>query len=165
MPRDGRSTGEVVARAPWLTEGYLKEPARSEDLWRDGYLHTGDIGFIDERGYLKVTDRLKDVIKTGGEWISSVHLEDIVSQMPDVNEVAAIGVADEKWGERPLIIVVPMEGSGLDEGSVLAHLKKAVDNGKLSSWALPDHVRIVDEIEKTSVGKINKKTLRSKYGG
>lgn len=165
VARDGQSTGEVVVRAPWLTEGYLKEPERSEELWRDGYLHTGDIGFIDEKGYVKVTDRLKDVIKSGGEWVSSVHLEDIVSQMPEVNEVAAIGVPDEKWGERPLIIVVPVEGASVDEDAVIAHLTKAVDDGRLADWALPDRVRIVDEIDKTSVGKIDKKTLRKKYTG
>jgi len=165
VPQDGQSTGEVVVRAPWLTEGYLKEPERSEDLWRGGYLHTGDIGFIDQRGYLKVTDRLKDVIKTGGEWVSSVQLEDLVSQMPDVNEVAAIGVSDEKWGERPLIIVVPMEGASVDENDVIAHLKKAADQGRLSDWAVPERVRVVDEIDKTSVGKIDKKALRRKYSG
>jgi len=164
VPRDGTSTGEVVARAPWLTQSYLKEPERSEELWRDGYLHTGDIGFFDEKGYLKVTDRLKDVIKSGGEWISSVHLEDLVSQMPEVNEVAAIGVPDDKWGERPLIIVVPLEGARVDSESVITHLRKAVDDGRLSDWAMPDRVRVVDEIDKTSVGKINKKELRRKYG-
>lgn len=163
VPRDGQTTGEIVARAPWLTEGYLKEPERSEELWRDGYLHTGDIGFFDDKGYLKVTDRLKDVIKTGGEWVSSVQLEDIASQMAEVNEAAAIGIADEKWGERPLLIVVPREGEDLEESSVMAHMKQAVDQGRLPEWALPNRVRIVDEIEKTSVGKIDKKTLRSKY--
>jgi fatty-acyl-CoA synthase len=164
MPRDGQSSGEVVVRAPRLTEGYLHEPQRSEELWRDGYLHTGDIAFIDEQGYVKVTDRLKDVIKTGGEWVSSVQLEDLVSQMPEVNEVAAIGVADEKWGERPLVIVVPVEGASLDEHDIIAHLKKAVEDGRLSNWALPDKVRVVDQIDKTSVGKIDKKVLRKKYG-
>jgi len=165
VPRDGESTGEIVARAPWLTEAYLKEPERSEELWRDGYLRTGDIGFFDNKGYLKVTDRLKDVIKSGGEWVSSVQLEDLVSQMPDVNEVAAIGVPDDKWGERPLVIVVPVEGRSVETGDILAHLKQAVDDGRLSQWAVPDQVRVVDEIDKTSVGKINKKELRRKYGG
>lgn len=164
VARDGEATGEVVARAPWLTQAYFKEPERSEELWRGGWLHTGDIGFIDERGYLKVTDRLKDVIKSGGEWISSVQLEDLVSQLPRVSEVAAIGVADEKWGERPLILVVPAEGASLDESEVIAHLKQSADDGVLSDWAVPDQVRIVDEIDKTSVGKINKKLLREKYG-
>ena len=164
MPRDGRTTGEVMVRAPWLTQGYFKEPERSEELWQGGYLHTGDIGFVDERGYLKVTDRLKDVIKSGGEWISSLQLEDIVSQLPQVSEVAAIGVADQKWGERPLILVVPLEGSGLTEPEVIEHLKKSAADGVLSKWAVTDQVRIVEEIDKTSVGKIDKKVLRNKYG-
>ena len=164
MPHDGRTTGEVIVRAPWLTEGYFKEPERSEELWRNGYLHTGDIGFIDERGYLKVTDRLKDVIKSGGEWISSLQLEDIVSQIPQVSEVAAIGVTDQQWGERPLILVVPAEGSTLTGEQVIEHLKQAAEDGVLSKWAVPDQVRIVDRIEKTSVGKIDKKALRKRYG-
>lgn len=165
VPHDGQSAGEVVARAPWLTEGYLKEPERSEELWPDEYLHTGDIGFIDEKGFLKVTDRLKDIIKSGGEWISSVQLEDIVSQMPQVSEVAAIGVPDDKWGERPLILVVPGEGASLDEQDVIAHLRKAADEGVLAEWAVPGDVRLVEEIDKTSVGKIDKKVLRKNYGG
>jgi len=164
LPRDGRSTGEVVVRAPWLTEGYFKEPERSEELWRGGYLHTGDIGFIDEQGFVKVTDRLKDVIKSGGEWISSVQLEDLVSQMPDVSEAAAIGISDEKWGERPLILVVPVSDSGVTEIDVVKHLKQAADAGVIAEWAVPDHVRVVDEIDKTSVGKVDKKVLREKYG-
>ncbi|MGA8261193.1 MAG: fatty acid--CoA ligase [Arenicellales bacterium] len=164
MPHDGRTTGEVVVRTPWLTEGYFKEPERSEELWQDGYLHTGDIGFIDERGYLKVTDRLKDVIKSGGEWISSLQLEDIVSQVPQVSEVAAIGVTDQQWGERPLILVVPVEGATLTEAQVIGHLTQAAEDGVLSKWAVPDQVRIVDRIEKTSVGKIDKKALRQRYG-
>ena len=98
VPRDGNSTGEVVVRSPWLTQGYLKEEQGSEELWKSGYLHTGDIGHFDESGYLKVTDRLKDVIKSGGEWISSLQLEDLVSQLDEVSEVAAIGIPDDKWG-------------------------------------------------------------------
>lgn len=162
---DGQATGEIVVRAPWLTEGYFKEPQLSEQLWHGGYLHTGDIAFIDDRGYVKVTDRLKDVIKSGGEWISSVQLEDIVSQIPQVNEVAVIGIPDQEWGERPLVLVVPAEGSGLTEDDVLKHLGKAADAGALSDWAVPERVRIIEAIDKTSVGKIDKKALRSKYGG
>ncbi|HHP7233675.1 MAG TPA: fatty acid--CoA ligase, partial [Desulfobacterales bacterium] len=107
LPHDGNSTGEVVVRAPWLTQGYLKDPEQSEMLWRDGWLHTGDVGFIDPEGYLQITDRIKDVIKTGGEWISSLALEDLISQHEGVSEAAVIGVADEKWGERPLALIVP----------------------------------------------------------
>ena len=97
--------------------------------------------------------------------MSSVQLEDLVSQMPEVNEVAAIGLADEKWGERPLVIVVPVGGADIDKDRIIAHLRQAVDEGRLSSWAVPDQVRVVDEIDKTSVGKIDKKALRKKYSG
>jgi fatty-acyl-CoA synthase len=98
LPHDGQSTGEVVVRSPWLTQGYTKDAGKSEELWQNGWLHTGDIGYVDEEGYLQITDRLKDVIKTGGEWISSLTLEDIISQHEAVSESAAIGVPDEKWG-------------------------------------------------------------------
>jgi fatty-acyl-CoA synthase len=165
-PHDGRSTGEVVVRAPWLTHGYLKEPERSRELWRGGYLHTGDIGHIDPRGYLQLTDRLKDVIKSGGEWISSLQLEDVVSRCEGVSEVAAIGVPDEKWGERPLVLVVPTrEGAAeITEDRIRAHIKARAEEGLISAWAVPEHVHIVQAIEKTSVGKIDKKQLRERYG-
>ena len=102
LPHDGRTTGEVVTRTPWLTQGYLKDPEKSEELWQDGWLHTGDVGFIDPEGYLQITDRIKDVIKTGGEWLSSLELEDIVSQHEAVSEAAVVGIPDEKWGERQI---------------------------------------------------------------
>src|SRR5258708_6852417 len=98
VPRDGKASGEVVVRAPWLTQGYLNDPANSEHLWRGGYLHTDDIGTIDPEGYLLITDRIKDVVKSGGEWFASLVLEDIISQYPGVSEVAVIGIPDEKWG-------------------------------------------------------------------
>ena len=166
MPRDGKSTGEVVVRAPSLTQGYFKNPETSEALWANGYLHTGDIGQIDENGYLKVTDRLKDVIKSGGEWISSLALEDIVSQLPGVGEAAAVGIPDERWGERPLVLVVPAPGqeSSVDPDAVRAHVQKFVDDGVISRWAMPERVELVESIDKTSVGKIDKKRLRARYG-
>ncbi len=163
LPRDGESTGEVVVRAPWLTQGYLHEPLQSAQLWRGGYLHTGDIGHIDQRGYLKVTDRLKDVIKSGGEWISSLQLEDLVSQLPGVAEAAAFGVADERWGERPMVLVVADAGAQLSDQTVIRHLHDCVERGIIAKWAVPDHVLVVESIEKTSVGKIDKKRLRQIY--
>ncbi|MEE9218305.1 MAG: fatty acid--CoA ligase [Acidobacteriota bacterium] len=165
IPRDGKTTGEVIVRAPWLTMGYVKDPERSEELWRDGYLHTGDIASIDERGYLQLTDRLKDIIKSGGEWISSLELESFISQVAGVSEVAAIGVPHEKWGERPLVLVVPKrEYAGkLTEETIKKHLRGFVERGVLSTWAVPDQVRFVEALEKTSVGKIDKKLLRQKY--
>ncbi|MCK5205868.1 MAG: AMP-binding protein, partial [Desulfobacterales bacterium] len=105
LPHDGKSCGEVVMRAPWLTASYFKEPVKTRELWRSGWLHSGDVGHIDEYGYLQITDRIKDVIKSGGEWISSLDLENLMSQHEAVLESAAIGIPDEKWGERPLMIV------------------------------------------------------------
>ena len=165
VPYDGEATGEVVVRAPWLTQGYLKEPEKSEELWEGGYLHTEDIGYVDERGYLQVTDRIKDVIKTGGEWVSSQEIEDILSQHEGVSEAAVIGVEDEKWGERPLAVVVPDQehADEITEEEIQSHVKERVDSGEISKFAVPDRVQFVEEIDKTSVGKIDKKTLREKY--
>ena len=165
VPHDGQATGEVVVRAPWLTQAYLKDTDASQQLWRGGYLHTGDIGTIDADGYLKVTDRIKDVIKSGGEWISSLALEDIVSQHPDVSEVAAIGVADEKWGERPMLLVVLNSDveNAVSEDQIRTLVQAQADEGVISSWAVPDRIQFVQSIEKTSVGKIDKKRLREQY--
>ena len=160
--RDGATTGEVVVRAPWLTQGYLNDPERSEELWTNGYLHTGDIGHIDAKGYLKITDRLKDVIKSGGEWISSLELEDLALATPSVSEAAVIGVADEKWGERPLVLVVGKE-TEIDCSAVAARFTEAAKAGLISEWAVPERIEKVDEIPKTSVGKIDKKRLREQF--
>jgi len=166
MPHDGKTTGEVVMRCPWLTQGYFKDPDRTKELWPDGWLHGGDIGHIDPEGYLQITDRLKDVIKTGGEWISSLELESLVSQHPAVSEVAAIGVPDAKWGERPMIVTVlkPDFKGKVSPDDIKAFLQKAVDEGKIPKYGLPDRYAIVDAIPKTSVGKINKIALRDQYG-
>ena len=165
VPRDEKTTGEVVVRAPALTQGYFKNAETSETLWAGGYLHTGDIGHIDKDGYLKVTDRLKDVIKSGGEWISSLALEDIVSQLDCVTEVAAIGIPDEKWGERPMVLVVPEPGheADLSEDVVRQHVQNHAERGEITRWAIPERVAIVKSIDKTSVGKIDKKRLRAHY--
>jgi len=165
VPHDGKSTGEVVVRAPWLTQGYFKDEEKSRELWAGGWLHTGDIGFIDREGYLQITDRLKDVIKTGGEWISSLELEDIISQHPGVGEVAVIGIQDAKWGERPMALVVAKPGSAetLRAEDILAAVKAHVDKGTLPKYGMPEKVLIVDQIAKTSVGKINKKQLRRDF--
>ena len=166
VPHDGKSTGEVVARSPWLTQGYAKDPSRSEDLWANGWLHTGDIGYIDGEGYLQITDRLKDVIKTGGEWISSLELESIISQHPAVSETAVIGVPDEKWGERPLALVVLREEfkGQVTEEDLKDYFIKAVAQGAIPKYGVPNEVRIVDAIAKTSVGKLNKRQLRKDFG-
>jgi len=157
---DGKATGEVVVRAPWLTQGYLKNPEASETLWQGGWLHTQDIGHIDPRGYLQVTDRLKDVIKTGGEWVSSLELEDVIGRCPGVSEVAVIGVANEKWGERPLALVVLKPEAQLTTEVIQAHVKKFADDGKISKFAIPEHVKFVESLARTSVGKLNKRIMR-----
>ncbi|MFZ3047162.1 MAG: fatty acid--CoA ligase [Desulfatirhabdiaceae bacterium] len=162
VPHDGKAPGEVVARAPWLTQGYLKDPEKSEILWENGWLHTGDIGFIDTEGYLQITDRVKDVIKTGGEWISSLQLEDIISQHPAISEAAVIGIPDEKWGERPMALVVLREEykGKVTEDELKAFFQKFVDQGLIPKYGIPSKIVMVDAISKTSVGKINKKQLR-----
>ncbi len=166
LPHDGKSAGEVIVRAPWLTQGYFKDAEKSEELWKGGWLHTGDIGFIDADGYLQITDRLKDVIKTGGEWLSSLELEDIISQLPEVGEVAVIGVPDSKWGERPLVLVVPAVGfaESLTPETVQSLVQQYIDQGNLPRFALPERVLVVDSIAKTSVGKLNKRQLRKEFG-
>ncbi|MFH1060453.1 MAG: fatty acid--CoA ligase [Pseudomonadota bacterium] len=163
VAHDGRAAGEIVVRAPWLTQGYFKNPEKGNELWAGGYLHTGDIANIDEQGYVKITDRLKDVIKTGGEWISSLELESLISQHPAVSEVAVVGVADDKWGERPLATVVAKpEYIGKVSGEEIKEfLARFVSDGAISKWAIPDQIRIMEVIPKTSVGKIDKRAIRA----
>ena len=164
---DGQSTGEIVVRAPWLTQGYLKDHKNSEQLWRGGYLHTGDVANRDPQGYLKITDRTKDVIKIGGEWLSSLEVEDVVAQHPAVSEVAVIGQPDERWGERPLALVVLREGQTgtVGEKELAAFVRDFADKGLLSKQVVLLRVRFVEAIDKTSVGKINKAELRRKHLG
>ena len=163
QPHDGETTGEVVVRAPWLTAEYVKNPQATAALWRGGFMHTGDVGHIDEDGSLMITDRMKDVIKSGGEWVSSLALESLASAVEGVGGVAAIGVPDPKWGERPLLLVVAANQAeqGEVETAVRSAFATAVMAGELSKWAVPKEIRFVSEIAKTSVGKIDKKTLRS----
>jgi fatty-acyl-CoA synthase len=165
LPHDGASTGEVVFRAPWLTKSYFKAPERTKELWRSGWLHSGDVGHIDADGYLQITDRIKDVIKSGGEWVSSLDLENIMSQHEAVAESAAIGVPDEKWGERPMMIVVlKADARGkVDEAALKAHMRQAAESGKLPKYGIPDRIVLVEEIPKTSVGKLDKKKMRKDF--
>jgi fatty-acyl-CoA synthase len=167
LPADGKSVGEIVVRAPWLTQGYLHDPTASEVLWRGGYLHTQDAATRSRDGYLQITDRMKDVIKTGGEWISSLELESLISQHPAVAEVAVIGVKDAKWGERPLALVVARSGheAMLTQEALQQHLLQHCQSGHLAKYAIPERFLFVPAIEKTSVGKTDKKLLRQKYGG
>jgi fatty-acyl-CoA synthase len=163
VAHDGASQGEVVVRSPWLTQGYLGEPEKSEELWRGGWLHTGDVGAIDGDGYLKIVDRIKDVVKTGGEWVSSLDLEDIILRMPGIAEVAVVGIPDERWGERPIALVVlkPGQGGATTEGTIRLHVDEHARRGAISRFAVPDRVHFVDVIPKTSVGKLDKKLIRA----
>jgi len=163
QPRDAKSTGEVVVRAPWLNAAYLKSPEATEALWRGGYMHTGDVGHIDADGSLMITDRMKDVIKSGGEWVSSLELESLASAVDGVVEVAAIVVPDPKWGERPLMLVIAEDNVDRQDISagITASVAGAITAGHLPKWAMPDEIRFVDEIAKTSVGKIDKKAIRA----
>jgi fatty-acyl-CoA synthase len=160
LPWDGESSGELQVRGPWIAAAYYDDPRSPESFTDDGWLKTGDVAVVDEHGYIRLVDRTKDVIKSGGEWISSVELENELMAHPAVAEAAVIGIAHEKWGERPLACVVLREGQSATKEDLLAHLE-----GRVAKWWLPDDVAFVDEIPKTSVGKFSKKDLRSKFEG
>ena len=166
VPRDGKTLGEVVVRAPWLTDGYYKDPEKSEALWSGGWLHTNDLAALDEKGTVMIRDRLKDVVKSGGEWISTLLLEDLLMHHPSVLEAAVIGAKDPKWGERPLAVVCLKNGTSATEGELISHLEKFVDEGRIAKFWLPEKVVISDvPLPKTSTGKLDKKPLREAYSG
>ena len=164
LPDGDPTGGEIVARAPWLTQGYVGRPEASEELWRSGYLHTQDVGSF-ERGYLRISDRIKDVIKTGGEWVSSVAIEDVISRHPSVAECAVIGVQDATWGERPLALVVARPGESVDESEIKHLVGGYVERGLLPSYSVPNRVLAVEALVRTSVGKYDKRALRQRYAG
>jgi fatty-acyl-CoA synthase len=161
LPADDIVQGELVLRAPWLTPCYPGDEEASAALWRGGWLHTQDIATIDAGGSIQIRDRIKDVIKTGGEWLSSLTLEDLIGDHPDVLEVAVVGVPDPKWQERPIAIVVARAGTAPTRDSINDLLKASVERGSISRYALVDDVLIVSALPKTSIGKIDKKALRS----
>jgi fatty-acyl-CoA synthase len=154
LPWDGEAVGEIEVRGPWITAGYHLDAA--PEKFDDGWLRTGDIGTLDPRGYFQITDRSKDVIKSGGEWISSVELENLLAASPDVLEAAVIGIPDDKWTERPLACVVTR--GDVDPSSLAQFL-----DGKVASWQVPENWTFIDEVPKTSVGKFDKKVLRARY--
>lgn len=161
LPADGETQGELVLRAPWLTMGYFNEPQKSAELWEHGWLHTGDVATLDDFGFIDIRDRIKDVIKTGGEWLSSLELEDLISRHPAVREVAVVGVPDPQWGERPFALLVAREGQTLDAKALKEHLKPFVEQGHINKWAIPSQIALVTDIPKTSVGKLDKKRIRT----
>ncbi|MBP9961551.1 MAG: fatty acid--CoA ligase [Pseudomonas sp.] len=160
LPADGESQGELVLRAPWLTMGYFREEQKGAELWDGGWLHTGDVATLDSMGVIDIRDRIKDVIKTGGEWVSSLELEDLISRHSAVREVAVVGIADPQWGERPFALLVVREGHSIDARGLKEHLKPFVELGHINKWAIPTQIALVTEIPKTSVGKLDKKRIR-----
>jgi fatty-acyl-CoA synthase len=154
LPWDGESVGEIEVRGPWITGAYHRDPA--PEKFDDGWLRTGDIGTIDALGYFQITDRSKDVIKSGGEWISSVELENLLAASPQVLEAAVIGIPDEKWTERPLACIVPR--GDVDPAELASFLAD-----KVASWQVPENWAFIDEVPKTSVGKFDKKVLRARF--
>ena len=163
LPQDGESVGEIVVRTPWLTQSYYKEEEKSKELWKGGYLHTGDVAYVDSKNFFKITDRIKDVIKTGGEWISSLELENLISKHDGVSEVAVVGIPDAKWSERPYAIVVPKADAEVSTEDIQQFLQKFVKDGTIAKWAIPSRIDFVSAIPKTSVGKIDKKRIRAEY--
>ena len=158
LPWDGESMGELQVRGPWVVASYYDNPESADRFTADGWFRTGDVATIDAEGYVQITDRTKDLIKSGGEWVSSVDVENLIMSHPKVLEAAVIAVPHPKWVERPLACVVPKPGSTLELGEIIDFLRP-----QLARWALPDAVEIIDAVPKTSVGKFDKKVLRERY--
>jgi fatty-acyl-CoA synthase len=156
LPWDGSAQGELQVRGPWIAAGYYAE--ERSPVTEDGWLQTGDVATIDPEGYIRIVDRTKDVIKSGGEWISSVELENEIMAHPDVAEAAVIGLPDQKWGERPVACVVAKDGASLSAEDVKQFL-----DGRVAKWWIPERVELIDEVPKTSVGKFSKKDLRARF--
>ena len=159
LPWDGEQRGELLFKGPWIADSYYNDP-RSEETFIDGWYHSGDIASVEPNGYIQIGDRVKDMVKSGGEWISSVDLETAIIAHPGVLEAAVVAIPHEKWGERPLACVVPNADSKgkLEKAEVLDFIRD-----KFASWWMPDDVVFIDEIPKTSVGKMDKKVLRERY--
>jgi fatty-acyl-CoA synthase len=161
VKNDGYSVGEVIVRAPWCTEGYYRDPEKTRQLWAGGWMHTGDMGVIDQEGYLQIVDREKDAVKSGGEFIPALLVESVISECRGAGEVAIIGIPDEKWGERPVVLMT--KTGDLTEEAVREHLAKFVASGRMQKWWIPDRVVFIDSMPKTSTGKADKKELRKLY--
>jgi fatty-acyl-CoA synthase len=156
LPWDGEAVGEIEVRGPWITASYYRDP--SPEKFDHGWLRTGDVGTVNGRGYVQITDRAKDVIKSGGEWISSVELENHLMAHPDIVEASVVGIPDPKWDERPLACVVRKPGSTVDAATLRDFL-----GDKVAKWQLPERWSFIDEVPKTSVGKFDKKVLRARH--
>ncbi len=158
QPWDGQSMGEMQVRGPWVIRSYYNNPDSADRFTPDGWFRTGDVATLDPEGYVQITDRTKDLIKSGGEWISSIDVETLIMGHPKVLEAAVIAVPHPRWVERPLACVVPKPGAELAPAEILDYLRP-----KLAKWALPDAVVLIDAVPKTSVGKFDKKVLRERF--
>ncbi|AWR95636.1 long-chain fatty acid--CoA ligase [Acidianus brierleyi] len=158
VPHDGNTIGEIVVRAPWLTREYYKDPEKTKRLWSGGWLHTGDLAVVDEYGYIRIVDRDKDAIKSGGEFIPSLLLEDVISSHPKIGQVAVVGMPDEKWGERPVAFIVLKDK--MTEEELKNYLMQKAEEGKIRKWWIPDKFVFLSDLPKTSTNKIDKKSLR-----
>lgn len=158
QPHDGVARGELLVRGPWVASAYFRD--EHPECFTDGWLRTGDIATIDPDGYLEIVDRAKDLIKSGGEWISSVALEQALVAHPAVGEAAVVAVAHERWQERPFALVVPAPEAVAEPADLLAWLRERVPR-----WWLPDRIAVVDALPRTSVGKIDKRALRDQVAG
>src|SRR4051794_7684208 len=160
LPWDGEARGELQAAGPWVAAGYYNDERSPDSFTEDGWLRTGDVATISPDGYVRLVDRTKDLVKSGGEWISSVELENAIMAHPKVAEAAVIGIPDEKWSERPLACVVPCEGEEVSLDELKAFLA-----GRVPRWWIPNDMEVIGEVPKTSVGKFSKKTLRERFAG
>jgi fatty-acyl-CoA synthase len=156
LPRDGKAFGDLLVRGPWITNGYFK--GEGGNVLRDGWFPTGDVATIDADGFMQITDRSKDVIKSGGEWISSIELENIAVAHPAIAEAAVIGVPHPKWDERPVVVAVKKQGAEVTREALLAFYE-----GKVAKWMIPDDVVFVAELPHTATGKLSKLTLREQF--
>jgi fatty-acyl-CoA synthase len=159
LPLDGISSGEILLRGPWITQNYYNAPSTKDSFTENGYYRSGDAGSLDSEGYLKITDRIKDVIKSGGEWISSIDMENVLVSHPNVLEAAVVGIPHPKWDERPLALIVLREGSdAISPDNLREHLAE-----QFAKWQLPEEILFVDALPRTSVGKLDKKVMRKEY--
>jgi fatty-acyl-CoA synthase len=159
LPHDGRAAGVLHVRGPWIASAYFEDAAASAEAFdANGWFSTGDVATIDQHGFMEVTDRAKDMIRSGGEWISSIALENAAVGHPDLAEAAAIALPHPKWGERPLLVAARRPGAAVDKAALTAFLSELV-----ASWWLPDDVVFVDELPHTSTGKIHKAALRERF--
>jgi fatty-acyl-CoA synthase len=157
LPHDGKAFGELLIRGPWIAAEYYNDP-RSSDSFVDGWLRTGDVCKITPEGYVKITDRAKDVIKSGGEWISSLDVENAIMGHPDIIESTVVGLKHPKWQERPVAFIVAKDGADLNSQDVKDYLE-----GRIAHWWMPDEIIFIDAIPKTGTGKFDKKVVRAEY--